>query len=166
MSRLYDIKPVDDVAWFDQADISLVFAIDIAASPGQVFDVLADHHKWPEWFSPVRSVTNVGPTSGVGARRRVEVPPLTVDEVFLAWDEPSRFTFTSTTINLPIVSQLAEDWQLRETPTGTHVTNIVAADLPSWLRPFRPFVQLGMKRTTSSGVGDLKNRLESQQDSP
>lgn len=161
MTPLHDIEPVDDLDWFDQADISLVFTIDITAPPDEVFDVLADHDKWPEWFSPVKSISNVGPASGIGARRRVEVPPLTVDEVFLVWEKPNRYTFTTSAINVRIVARMAEDWQLTETPTGSRVTNVVAADLPRWLRPFRLIVRLGMKRTTSSGVRELKHRVES-----
>lgn len=161
--RLRGIEPVEDLAWLDQAEISLVFTGEIQATPDQVFEVLADHHRWPEWFSPVKSVTNVGPASGVGARRRVQVPPLTVDESFVAWDKPHRYTFTITAISLPVVTRMAEDWQLSETPGGTHVTNIIAADLPRWARPFRAIIRIGMRQTTSSGIRELKHHLESDQ---
>ncbi len=163
MKRLREIKPVEDLAWFDQAEVSLVFTDEIEATPEQVFDVLADHHGWPDWFSPVKAVSNVGPGSGVGARRRVQVPPLTVDERFVAWDRPNRYTFTITAISVPVVRQMAEDWQLTETATGTVVTNVIAADFPRWARPFRSMIRFGMRQTTSSGVRELKERVESNQ---
>lgn len=161
MKRLREIEPVEDLAWLDRAEIALVFTDEIRATPDQVFEVLADHHRWSEWFSPVKSVTNVGPASGVGARRRLKVPPLTVDESFVVWDRPRRYTFTITAISLPVVTRMAEDWQLCETPEGTRVTNIVAADLPRWLRPFRAIIGVGMRQTTSSGIRELKNHIES-----
>lgn len=161
MKRLREIEPVEDPAWLDSAEISLVFTGEIQATPDQIFEVLADHHGWSDWFSPVKSVTNVGPASGVGARRRVHVPPLTVDELFVAWDKPTRYTFTITAISLPVVTRMVEDWQLTETPEGTRVTNVVAADLPRWARPFRAIIRIGMRQTTSSGIRELKERLES-----
>lgn len=160
MRHLRKIEAVEDLAWFERADISLTFTTEISATPDQVFDVLADHARWTEWFSPVKTVTNIGPASGVGARRTVQVPPLTVDEVFVAWDNPSRYTFTITAISLPVVSRMAEDWQLRETPTGTHVTNVIAADLPRPLRPFKAIIRAGMKRTTRTGPPELKQHIE------
>lgn len=162
MRNLRDVELVEDLEWFDRAEISLSFTVEISATPQQVFDCLADHHGWPRWFTPVKSVTNVGPAAGVGARRRVRVPPLTVDERFITWDEPSRYTFTITAINLPVVSQMAEDWQLTPTQSGTHVVNMVAADLPRWLRPLRAIIRFGMQRTTSSGPRELKQHVEAQ----
>ena len=161
MKKLRPIKPVTDMGWFEDTDIRIETTVEILATPAQVFDCLADHDRWSEWFSPVKEVTHIGPRSGVGARRRVRVPPLTVDESFLVWDEPTRYTFTATAINLPIVSEMAEDWQLQETPTGTKATNIVAANLPTWLRPFTSVVRFGMSRTTSSGPNELKRHVES-----
>ena len=159
MKRLRSIKAVEDLAWLETADISLVFTAEIDASPEEVFDVLADHEGWTSWFSPVKSVTDIGPSAGVGARRRVQVPPLTVDEKFIAWDRPSRYTFTITAISLPVVTRMAEDWRLEESAAGTRVTNVIAADLPRWAQPTRPIVRLVVRQLTASGVVDLKKRL-------
>ena len=161
MSKLRAITPVTDLGWFDHTDIRIETTIHIAAPPKQVFDCLAEHHRWSEWFTPIKEVTRIGPHSGVGARRTVRVPPLVLEELFIAWDEPYRFAFTMTAVNIPVVTEMAEDWQLQATPGGTNVTYIVAANLPTWLKPFTGVIRLAMRRTTSSGPAQLKRHVES-----
>ena len=167
MSRLRDVEPVTNLAWFDSADIRIVTTVEIEAEPNAVFACLADHHRLATWFSSVKSVTNVGPASGVGARRQVRVPPLTVDEVIPRLGRiPPATPSPPQPSTCPVVSQLAEDWQLRETQKGTQVTNVVAADLPRWLRPFKKLVRLGMQRSTSSGPRELKHHIETRESKP
>lgn len=161
MRSLRPLDPVTALEWFEQAQIRYSVSVEIRASPEKVFACLADHERWPAWFSSVEEMTPVGSAKGVGARRRVRVPPLIVDEVFIAWEPARRYTFTSTAINLPVVQRLAEDWQLAPTEHGTAVTNVVAADLPTWLRPLRRLIAAGMRRSTAAGPRELKAYLES-----
>ena len=71
--------------WIDDAPVRVEARADSAASPEDVFAILADHEQWPQWFPSVRKVTVLGKAEGVGARRRVSIPGASVDEEFIAW---------------------------------------------------------------------------------
>jgi uncharacterized protein YndB with AHSA1/START domain len=73
------------IEWIDDAPIKIEATAESAASPSDVFAVLADHERWPEWFPTVKDVTVIGAAEGVGARRRVKIPGATVDEEFIVW---------------------------------------------------------------------------------
>lgn len=107
-----------DISWIAQAPISIEGRTTTTASPQQVFDVLADHERWPEWFPNVRSVEVTGPAEGVGARRRVRVPGAVVEEEFIVWDPAERWSFTGTAAKPGFVRSLVEDCRLEPTATG------------------------------------------------
>ena len=60
MSKLRAITPVSNLGWFDHTDIRIETTIHIAASPTQVFDCLAEHRRWTEWFTSITAVTRIG----------------------------------------------------------------------------------------------------------
>jgi carbon monoxide dehydrogenase subunit G len=114
------VKPLEirDLAWIDQAPVHLVATGSTPASPEAVFAILADHERWPEWFPGVKEVTVLGPAEGVGARRRVAVPGLVVEEEFIAWDVGQRWAFTGTSAKPALFRSIVEDCQLRPRADG------------------------------------------------
>ena len=81
--------------WNDTAPLRIESTRDIDASAADVFAVLADHERWPEWFEALSEVEVTGAASGVGAQRRVKLKPSGVfDEEFYAWDEGREFGFS------------------------------------------------------------------------
>ena len=81
--------------WIDDAPVRVEARADSAASPEDVFAILADHEQWPQWFPSIRKVTVLGKAAGVGARRRVSIPGASVDEEFIAWEPGVRWSFTT-----------------------------------------------------------------------
>lgn len=104
--------------WVDQSPVQARGAAVSTASPEAVFAILADHVRWPEWFPGLRSVEITGPAEGVGARRRVKLPGLTVDEEFIAWDPGVRWSFTGVASSPRFTRGLVEDCQLTRTANG------------------------------------------------
>jgi hypothetical protein len=66
----------------------------------------------------VKKVEVLGPAEGVGARRRVVIPGMTVDEEFIVWDRGKRWTFTAYDCRPRFTRSLVEDCVLTPLPDG------------------------------------------------
>ncbi|WP_144207120.1 SRPBCC family protein [Mycobacterium tilburgii] len=67
--------------------------VDLAITPEQLFEVLADADSWPRWAPVITNITWASPEPrGVGTTRIVEMrgglKPLVGDEEYLAWVAP------------------------------------------------------------------------------
>jgi uncharacterized protein YndB with AHSA1/START domain len=76
----------------------------IPAPAEEVFDRLADHANYDR-FRGIRGselVREGTPApNGVGALRRIKVPPLTFDEEITAYDRPTRLAYLIVKLNIP-----------------------------------------------------------------
>ena len=109
----------ETIDWLTRAPLRVEARAESAASPDAVFAVLADHEHWPEWFPRVREVTVLGEQrEGVGARRRVALRGMTVDEEFIAWDPGKRWAFTGYESRPRFTRALVEDCVLTPLPGG------------------------------------------------
>ena len=106
------------IDWIERAPVRVEARAESTASPDKVFAVLADHERWPEWFPSLRDVTVLGPAEGVGARRRVVIPGMTVDEEFIVWDPGARWAFTGYAARPRFTRSLVEDCVLTTLPGG------------------------------------------------
>lgn len=108
--------------WIDQAPLAVTKTRRIAARPDAVWDVIADHEGWADWFAGVKSVDPGDPSTGIGGTRTVHLGGLSVSEEFLAWDPGSHFAFTVTGATRGLVRSLVENVQL--TPDGSDATTV------------------------------------------
>ncbi|MEY2470320.1 MAG: hypothetical protein QOF21_3018 [Actinomycetota bacterium] len=106
------------IDWIDHAPLRVEARAESTASPDKVFAVLADHERWPEWFPRLKQVTVIGQAEGVGARRRVALSGMTVDEEFIVWDPGARWTFTGYDARPRFTRSLVEDCVLTPLPNG------------------------------------------------
>jgi uncharacterized protein YndB with AHSA1/START domain len=149
------------IEWITVAPIVVRATAESAATPDAVFAVLADHERFPEWFPAVRRVTVLGPAAGVGARRRVCVPGLTVDEEFVAWEPGRRFAFTAFAIKPRIFRSLLEDCVLRPTSAGgTSITYTMYLDPPGPLRWLLRLASGSMRINNARAMRSLARRAE------
>jgi hypothetical protein len=99
----------------------IVATAKLDADPLSVFAELRDPSLWfPLLY---RSVWKTGATSGVGAEREVRVRTFgTFRERMLAWDEGERVAFTMVESTSPLVTRMAEDWQVSREGIYTKLT--------------------------------------------
>lgn len=119
-------------SWVEEAPTRCSASAEIAASPAEVWAVLADHESWPEWFEAVEQVTVTGERSGVGARRRVQLRGLTVDEEFVAWDVGERFAFTGVAASRRPFESLTERITIEDLGADRCRVTYTQAFAPSW----------------------------------
>ena len=142
------------IDWITHAPVQAHGAATSSASPDAVFSVLADHAGWVEWFPNVKRVDVTGPAAGVGARRRVKIPMVTVEEEFIVWDPGSRWSFTATSTSPHWARSLIEDCRLTPRPDGG--TDI---DYSMYFEPVGP-VGWMMKRS----VGRISTAIQQAMD--
>lgn len=111
----HEVRPAE---WIATAPIQTSTSVDITATPGTVWRLLADHAGWPAWFTLLDRVEVTGSPDGVGGTRRVVIQRLPFDEVFTVWDEEQHFAWAVTASRLPILSAMAESVRLDPTSTG------------------------------------------------
>lgn len=116
--------PVQPPEWIDAAPIRVERTIDIAAPPAAVWKRIADHERWPTWFTTLDRVEVTGAPAGVGGGRKVTIKRLSLGEEFTAWDEDAHFAFAVTSSFLPILDTMAESVRLEATDDGTRVTYV------------------------------------------
>ncbi|WP_197509088.1 SRPBCC family protein, partial [Mycobacterium sp. E3247] len=77
-----------DMSFIDSAPFVFRNSVDLAITPEQLFEVLADAESWPRWASVITKVTWTSPEPrGVGTTRVVEMRGGMVgNEEFLAWE--------------------------------------------------------------------------------
>ena len=116
-------------------------AIDVAASPGRVWDVLVDVERWPQWTDSVTSVrlSDAGPLA-VGSRVAISQPRIpTATYTVIEWEPISVFT-----------------WEQRQ-PGSTVAAHHVCAPLPDG--GTRVELRVVMSGTVGDVVGRLYRRL-------
>jgi uncharacterized protein YndB with AHSA1/START domain len=152
------------IEWIESAPVRIAASARSTATPDAVFAVLADHERWPEWFPSVKSVEVTGAASGVGARRRVSVPGLTVHEEFIVWEPGARWSFTGLEARPGISRSLVEDCRLTPVPGGgggTDITYTMYLDPPAWLRPVLAVLSPQLRRNNAKAMENLARRAAS-----
>lgn len=147
------------IDWITSAPVSIEAHAESTASPEAVFAVLADHETWPEWFTAVKSVIVTGAASGVGARRRVVVPGLTVDEEFIAWEPGVRWSFTGLAAKPGVLRSLVEDCRLTPLDSGgTAISYAMYLDPPKALVPVMKLAAKQIRRNNTKAMEALAAR--------
>jgi uncharacterized protein YndB with AHSA1/START domain len=148
--------------WISTAPIALTGRATSEAAPGRVFEVLADHERWTEWFPNVKRVEVLGPAEGVGARRRVHIPGAAVEEEFIAWEPGVRWAFTGTAARPGFVRSIVEDCHLVPIgDTGTAITYTMYLDPSTWARPLLAVIKPVMAKGLQRGMEQLAARAAS-----
>lgn len=127
MTTMYPCERVDQ-GWIKTAPFRFSNSVDLAITPEQLFEVLADAEAWPKWAKVITRVTWTSPPPyGVGTTRTVDMlGGLIGDEEFLAWDPNTYVSFRFNTCSNKAVAAFAEEYTVVETPGGCRLTWTVA----------------------------------------
>lgn len=117
-----------EVAHIPAAPAPFTNSVDLAITPEQLFEVLADAEAWPHWATAITRVTWTSPGAAegdiaVGATRTVEMQGGIVgEEVFLDWDPPRTMAFCFTRTNAPGMAAFGEHYVVVPTAEGCRLT--------------------------------------------
>ncbi|OBH89871.1 SRPBCC family protein [Mycobacterium sp. E2733] len=141
-----------DLSFIDSAPFVFRNSVDLAITPEQLFEVLADAESWPRWASVITKVTWTSPEPrGVGTTRVVEMRGGMVgNEEFLAWEPFSHMAFRFNECSTQAVAAFAEDYRVEVIPGGCRLTWTMAQKPagPARLAMYvvGPLLNLGLRR--------------------
>jgi Polyketide cyclase / dehydrase and lipid transport len=141
-----------DLSFIDSAPFVFRNSVDLAITPEQLFEVLADAESWPRWASVITKVTWTSPEPRrVGTTRTVEMRGGIVgNEEFLAWDPFTHMAFRFNECSTQAVAAFAEDYRVQVIPGGCRLTWTMAQQPagPARLAMFvvGPLLNLGLRR--------------------
>lgn len=123
MTTMYPCERVD-LNFIQTAPFRFSNSVDLAITPEQLFDVLADAESWPQWAKVITRVTWTSPKPyGVGTTRTVDMlGGLVGDEEFLAWEPHTYLAFRFNTCSNKAVAAFAEEYRVVQTPGGCRLT--------------------------------------------
>lgn len=151
-------RPLD---WMPQAPVQLTRSRRVAAPAARIWEAIAAHERWPEWFRPVTSVERIDGGEGVGSGRRVHIRSVTIEEEFLAWEPGRRFAFTVVRASVPGVRSMVEDIQLD--PAGDDATTVryTQAIEPVAAVVVGPLLRRAVPRTLDRALENLERHVSS-----
>lgn len=141
-----------DLSFIDSAPFVYRNSVDLAITPEQLFEVLADAESWPRWASVITKVTWTSPEPrGVGTTRVVEMRGgLVGNEEYLAWEPFSHMAFRFNECSTQAVAAFAEDYRVEAVPGGCRLTWTMAQKPagPARLAMYvvGPLLNLGLRR--------------------
>lgn len=152
--------PVQPPEWIDAAPVRNEASIEIAAPPAAVWAHVADHERWPEWFTALDKVEVTSGATGVGGGRRVTARRLSLDEEFTAWDENEHFAFAVVESKLPFLAALAESVRLAPTESGTRLVYCQGLQGKRGFGRLIGLVGAQMDKQLAPALANLKRRVE------
>lgn len=141
-----------DLSFIDSAPFVYRNSVDLAITPEQLFEVLADAESWPRWASVITKVTWTSPEPrGVGTTRVVEMRGgLVGNEEYLAWEPFSHMAFRFNECSTQAVAAFVEDYRVEAVPGGCRLTWTMAQKPagPARLAMYvvGPLLNLGLRR--------------------
>ena len=141
----------------DTAPVRFEATAAVAAGADEVWAVLCDHERWPEWMGSLKRVTPTStPASGVGSTREVVLSGgLTFREEFIAWDEPRLWAFTGHE-GPPVAVGLVERVTLEVLdPARTQVTYRMAIEPRRGCGLLVKAARRGIERNLAQALGNL-----------
>jgi uncharacterized protein YndB with AHSA1/START domain len=151
-----------DADFIEEASIRIPSAVEVNATPDEVWAVLTDHERWPEWFPAAKACrTTSDQAQGVGATRWIHFDLFKVNERFIAWEPPHRWAFTVLDANFPGIASVVEQFLLEPANGGvTVVRHTLAAEVAPYMRPMAPLLRWRNAALFKKGLAGIEGQVE------
>lgn len=152
---MYPCEQVD-LGFVDCAPQRFSNSVELAITPEQAWEVLADAEAWPRWASVITNVTWTSPEPhGVGTTRMVDMRGGIIgDEEFLAWEPARHMAFRFNASSTSSLAAFVEDYRIEPTADGCRLTWTLANRLAGparWASSISgPLMNLAFRRFLSN----------------
>lgn len=146
--------------WIDHAPVTVTEERRIGVSVERVWQAIADHEGWADWFGAITRIERVGSGEGVGGGRRVFLRGgIKAEEEFLAWEPGERFAFVLMSSSMPGMKSMVEDVQLLPDGGGATIVRYTQAVEPAAPRVMGPILRTALSKGIQSGLAGLEKHL-------
>ena len=136
------------------APIKAAGSLEMAASADEVWAVMTDFRRWPEWNPQIREAKLEGPLAP-GTTFRWRSGPGTITSVLLAVEQPSEFGWRGRTFGIHAVHV----WRIE--PAGTGVRVRTEESWRGWpTRLMRRRMERTLNEAIGAGLAALKTEVE------
>jgi uncharacterized protein YndB with AHSA1/START domain len=150
-----------EVDFAETAPIKITTNVTVNGTPDEVWAVLIDNERWPEWFAAAKACRSTSDKPhGLGSTRWIHVDLFKVNERFIAWDPPRRWAFTILDVNLPGVISVVERALIEPTSDGqTTVSYTMASEVAPYLRPLVPLLRWRLSGMFAKGLAGIERQV-------
>jgi len=144
--------------WTPTAPLQVSATREVAATPTEVFEALADHESWPQWFKAIKRVERFGDLDeGIGSNRRVFINDrIAVDEEFIVWEPGRAWGFTALSATVGVLRSLNELVTIDEIEPGrVRVTYLMALEPKPWAKPLMWLAQRQLEKNLGEALDNL-----------
>ena len=150
-----------DVDFVTEARTVVRVEQDVQATPAEVWAVISDTERWPEWFPAAKACKTTSDGTGLGSTRWIHFDLFKVNERFVAWDEPRRWAFTILDMNLPGVAAAVEEARIEAVDNATtRITYSVAAETKAYMKPVMPALRWRLGSLFRAGLGNVQGQVD------
>ncbi len=156
-----ECEPVG-IDFIERARVVAKVSVNLKASPAQVWQVLNDTERWPEWFDGMKTARVTSAMwDGIGSTRQVKVGPLNVGEKMIAWEPERQWGFYVTDLNLVgwVAKRMLEVVDIEPAGSGSLVSYTGAVDPVPWLRPVSSLLKKQLTTTWQTGLSNIDNQI-------
>ncbi len=152
--------------FIDLASTRVITRVEVRATPEEVWEVLTDNERWPEWLPAAKTCrTTSDVAEGVGATRWMHRDLFKVNERFVAWDPPRRWVFTIVDANMPGFVSVVQQAVIERVDDETSVlTYTLAADVAPYMRPAVPFLRWRLGGLFKKGLAGIEGQVAKLRD--
>lgn len=151
-----------DTDFIDTAGVKIATLVELSATAAEVWAVLTDNERWPEWFPAAKACrTTSEEPGGVGASRWIHFDLFKVNERFIVWEPPHRWAFTILDANLPGIVSVVEDYRVEPIDEDrTAVRHTLAAEFAPYMRPLVPILKRRNRSLFEKGLAGIQGQVE------
>jgi carbon monoxide dehydrogenase subunit G len=149
--------------FIERARIVIGQQVSVQASPTQVWKILNDTERWPEWFTSMKTARITSVTwDGIGSTRRVKVGSLTLDEKMIAWEPERKWGFYITNLNTTgwVAKRMLEVVDIEPAGSGSTLTYTGAIDPMPWVTPISAILKKQINASWSAALANIDGQIK------
>ena len=148
--------------FIETAPLVVHATVSVQASPAQVWRVLNDTERWPEWFDGLSEARVTSPVwDGVGSTRSVKVGPVTMEEEMVVWEPESHWGFCGIEASWAGagLKKILETVRISPDGNGSQLRYTTGIELAPFAKPLAGIVKKQMRSAWETALPKIDDQI-------